>query len=118
MFDRTLLGNLLLTTGDAVYLFVIERDSKSVFEARLGVGLFLALLWVIWSKWLRTRRARLAALTPCFMGAFFVLFLVERGPRDLGTFIGGAGFLVGLIGLVYKLRSKAEPDEGEADRSG
>jgi hypothetical protein len=49
------------------------------------------------------------------MGAFFVHFLEERGPRDLGTFIGGAGFLVGLIGLVYKLRSKAEPDSNEAD---
>jgi hypothetical protein len=115
MFDRTLLGNLLLTACDAVYLFVIERNSKSAFETRLGVGLFLSLLWVIWSEWLRAHNARLAATYFCTAGAVFVHFLVERGHDDLGTSIGGFAFLVGLVWLVFQLRLKTEPDEGKAD---
>ena len=115
MFDRKLLQDLLLTAADVVFFFVLDRVSISGFETKLTVGLCLTLLLVIWSKWLRVHRARLVASNPCLMGAFFVLFLVERGPGDLGTFIGGAGFLVGLIGLVYKLRSKSGSDDIEPD---
>ena len=106
---------MLLTAAVVEYFFVLDRLSTSRFDTNLVIVLCLALISVIWSKRLRARRARLVASNPCLMGAFFVHFLVERGPRDLGTFIGGAGFLVGLIGLVYKLRSKAEPDSNEAD---
>jgi hypothetical protein len=115
MIDRTVIHNLLLTAADAVYLFVIERDSKSVFETRLGVVLFLALLPIIWSKWLRAHRARRAATYFCSAGVVFVYFLVERGPNDLGTSIGGIAFVVGLAWLIFQVRVKAEPDEGEAD---
>ena len=115
MFDRRLLYSFLLTIAVAVYIFWLDRMSTSRFDRYLEVGLCIALILVIWSKILREHRARLVASNPCFMGAFFVHFLVKCGPSDLGTIIGGAGFLIGLILLVQKLRSKAEPDEKETD---
>ena len=112
MFDRKLIHNLILTAADAVYFYVLESTSKSSFERKLSVGLGFVLLLIIWSKWLSRYHARLAASGPCCMGAFFIYFLIEHGRKDLGTFFGAAGFLVGLIGLVFKLRSKAKPNDG------
>ncbi|MGD0548106.1 MAG: hypothetical protein ABR991_09830 [Terracidiphilus sp.] len=115
MLDRKSLLNLLLTAAVVVFFFVLDRVSISGFETKLSVGLCLTLLLVIWSKWLSVHRARLTASYPCLAGFYFVLFLVERGPNDFGTQIGGVMFLIGLVGFIYILRTKAEPDEDEAD---
>ncbi|MGD0799720.1 MAG: hypothetical protein ABR906_00240 [Terracidiphilus sp.] len=113
MLGRKLLHNLLPTATVVVFFFVLDRRSITGFEARLTVGLCLTLLLIIWSEWLKARRLRLTASYPCLFGFYFVLFLVERGPGDLGTLIGGAGFLLGLALLFRRLRSKKEPTPDE-----
>jgi hypothetical protein len=113
MFDRISIHNLLFTGAAFAYIAVLDRLSKSGFEKNLTAGVGTILVLVIWSNWLRKRRARLAAFYPCCMGAFFILHLVEYGPESLGTFIGGAGFILGLVGLVSQLCLKT--NEGEAD---
>jgi hypothetical protein len=115
MFDRKLLLNLLSTTAVVGFFFVLARVSISSFETRLSIGLCLTLLLVIWSKWLRTRLARRTATYLCLAVFYFVLFLVEHGPGDLGTQIGGVMSLIALFGLVFQLRSNAVSDENEVD---
>jgi hypothetical protein len=111
MFDRRLRRNLPLTAALAVFVFFLSRDSKPGFETRLAIGLSVVLLIAIWSKQLRERRATSAVLSTCLMGSYLVLFWVERGPGDLGTIMGGLGFLAGLAWVVVQWRSKTAPDD-------